>query len=152
MNKLTILGLSVYLITFNLAFSSGGHEQVSTKDHSSMKIMNGKDMGMSTEMMQKRKALQAKIIQIQKEPDLHKRQILMRKHMINIQDMMTGMHMDGRQGIKIPTEMKQNRQEMFVQLIKITNEPDATKRQAMLADHMKIMDDIMRSKYQVKMQ
>ena len=81
--------------------------------------MGGMKQGGCGGMMQMRQKMQAKVIQIQQEPDLAKRQAMMKEHMEKMQAM-----------------MMKRRQAMQAEMMKITNEPDADKRMAMLKAHM----------------
>ena len=79
----------------------------------------GQGMGGCAGMMQMRQKMQAKIMKIQQEPDLAKRQAMMKEHMEKMQ-----------------AKMMKRRQAMQAEMMKITNEPDADKRMAMLKEHM----------------
>ncbi len=128
MYKITSLGFSVLLAatsTLAVADTDHNHSEGKNSMHNEMPMGQGMKNGMSMSqggcggMMQMRQKMQAKVIKIQQEPDLAKRQAMMKDHMERMQAM-----------------MMKHRQAMQAEMMKITNEPDAEKRMAMLKAHM----------------
>ncbi|VAX11389.1 hypothetical protein MNBD_GAMMA25-1601 [hydrothermal vent metagenome] len=89
--------------------------------------------------------MQDEIIQIQKEPNLEKRQAAMKAHMEKMQASMGSKFKEGKSGKDISSKMMQQRQAMRDEMIKITNEPNTEKRMAMLSIHIKKMQEMQES-------
>lgn len=140
------MSLSAILVTSSLLYAGSDHASMQYSNTQGDMPMNGniqdmkagKGLKMSPERMQKRRAMRVEVVQIQKDPDLKKRQELMSAHMQKMQGMIGSI-----QGMNISSEIMQKRRAMQAEMMKITNEPNLQKRQKMLAQYMKKMQVMM---------
>ena len=145
MKKLILLGAAMSFVFSGVSLADGEHGHGSM-EHASMQkegmpMMGDKSMKKSPEMMKKCETMHAEVVEIQKEPDLAKRQSRMAEHQKKKQEMMAQ-----KGGMAMSPEMMKKRQKMQDEMEKITNEPDSDKRQAMLKEHMKKMKGMMEEK------